>query len=345
MRELVNIVGLERVVSDIGQEIESDYARWDEFDKSSRHAVHVRNGVIELMPTSDGKRYAFKYVTGHPNNTHKGLLTVVAFGVLADVDTGYPHLVAEMTFATALRTAAMSAIAARWLARTDSRTMAVIGAGAQSEFQVLAFHTMRGIKNFRLFDTDGAAARKLVHNIQALPQHDICLTPCKSIEMTVDGADVITTVTADKRKATVLMPKHVHPGVHINAVGGDCPGKTELHVDILLRPDAKIFVEYEPQTRLEGEIQQLDASSAVREFGDVVRGRVAGRESDLDVTIFDSVGFALEDFSTLRYLSRINQERGGQREYIDLIPELDDPKDLFGSLMGSRRGSRLSAVR
>src|SRR4030095_4358388 len=84
-------------------------------------------GVIELMPTSDGRLYSFKYVNGHPKNTAAGLLTVTAFGVLADVDPAYPLLLSELTLTTALRTAAMSALAARWLARPASRTMALIG--------------------------------------------------------------------------------------------------------------------------------------------------------------------------------------------------------------------------
>ena len=91
--------------------------------------------------------YSFKYVNGHPKNTAAGLLTVTAFGVLADVATGYPLLLSEMTFVTALRTAAVSALAARHMARADSRVMALIGNGAQSEFQAIAFHHMLGFAN------------------------------------------------------------------------------------------------------------------------------------------------------------------------------------------------------
>ena len=104
-----------------------------------------------------GSLYSFKYVNGHPKNTAQGLLTVTAFGVLADVATGYPVLLSELTFTTALRTAAMSALAARHMARPSSRSMALIGNGAQAEFQALAFHHMLGIRELRLFDTDPAA--------------------------------------------------------------------------------------------------------------------------------------------------------------------------------------------
>src|SRR5690606_15155860 len=129
VQELVAQVGPARFIQELAAEIEADYRRWGEFDKSARHATHSSVGVIELMPTSDGHLYSFKYVNGHPKNTAAGLMTVTAFGVLADVDTGYPLLLSELTYTTALRTAAMSVLAARHMARRDSRTMALIGNG------------------------------------------------------------------------------------------------------------------------------------------------------------------------------------------------------------------------
>ncbi len=331
VRQIVARVGAARFMAGLADEIEADYRRWAEFDKSPRHAVHSPVGVIELMPTSDGRLYAFKYVNGHPKNTSEGLLTVTAFGVLSDVDTGYPLLLSELTITTALRTAAMSALAARHLARTDSRVMALIGNGAQSEFQALAFYDQLGIRELRLYDTDPLATEKLLGNLQALALPGLKLVPCSSTAQAVRGADIVTTVTADKRNATILTPEMIEPGMHINAVGGDCPGKTELHGDILRRADARVVVEFEPQSRIEGEIQQMPADFAVTEFADLLAGRAAGRTNAADVTVFDSVGFALEDFSALRYLhSLLNEQRSPRR--LDLVPELDDPKDLFGIL-------------
>ena len=340
MVDYIGIEGIQRIVARTGaatfieglaQAIESDYRRWSEFDKSARHAIHSPGGVIELMPTSDGDMYSFKYVNGHPKNTDAGLLTVTAFGVLADVATGYPLLLAELTVTTALRTAAMSALAARYMARTDSRVMALIGNGAQSEFQAMAFAHMLGIHEFRLYDVDDAATDKLARNLTALNLRFVC---CGSIAEAVRGADIVTTVTADKRCATILKPEMITPGMHLNAVGGDCPGKTELDADILRRPDARVVVEYEPQSRVEGEIQQMPADFAVTEFARLVHGEVPGRASNDEVTIFDSVGFALEDYAALRYLYRLKTEQQA-REQIDLIPSLADPKNLFGLLQNA----------
>ncbi len=347
MRQLVQQVGLAAFLRQLVDAMEHDYRRWESFDKSARHAIHSPGGVIELMPTSDGELYCFKYVNGHPKNTAEGLLTVTAFGVLADVDTGYPLLVSELTLTTALRTAAMSVLAARHMARKEgpgSHTMALIGNGAQSEFQALAFYHLLGVRELRLFDTDPAATAKLARNLQHLSLPGLQVVPCTSTAEAVRGSGIVTTVTADKRNATILTPDMIEPGMHLNAVGGDCPGKTELHPDILRRPGApaapdgrgaRVVVEFEPQSRIEGEIQQMPADFAVTEFTQVLRGHAPGRASDHEVTVFDSVGFALEDFSALRTLHALLHTHPHLATPIDLIPQMDNPKDLFGVLQGA----------
>jgi len=265
-------------------------------------------------------------VSGHPRNTRIGLSTVMAFGVLADVATGSPQLLSELTLTTALRTAAMSAVAAKALARPDSRVMALIGNGAQSEFQALAFQHLLGVDELRLFDVDPAATTKLVANLEG---SGLRLTVCASTAEAVRGADIVTTVTADKTNATILTPEMIEPGMHINAVGGDCPGKTELHAEVLRA--GSVFVEYAPQTRIEGDIQQLPADFEVTELWQVLAGQQPGRAARGQVTVFDSVGFALEDFSALRFVRDAAAELGvGER--IALIPALADPKNLFGLL-------------
>jgi ornithine cyclodeaminase len=305
--------------------IHADFLRWQDFDKNARIGCPSELGVIELMPIADDRTYSFKCVNGHPGNGRFGLPTVMAFGVIARVETGVPEFVSELTLTTAVRTAAMSALAARALARPDSRIMALIGNGAQSEFQALAFYHLLGIAEIRLYDTDPRATDKLMANLQGTP--GLRLRRCDGVAQAVRGADIVTTVTADKSQATILTPDMLAPGMHINAVGGDCPGKTELHADVLRA--ARVFVEYEPQTRIEGELQQMEAGFAVTELWQLLQGRRSGRTDDAQVTVFDSVGFALEDFSALRYL-RDCARRLGVGQDLALIPRFGDPKDLFG---------------
>jgi ornithine cyclodeaminase len=327
--------GLETVLRELTAYVAQDYARWSEFDKSPRYASHSCDGVIELMPTADAALFAMKYVNGHPANQAMGLQTVTGFGVLADVATGYPFLISEMTILTALRTAATSALAAKYLARPDAQTMAIIGLGAQSEFQAEAFRAMLGIERLRVVDIDPDATAKFAANL-ANRGFSICYAT--SVAEAVEGADIITTATADKRNATILTDNMIGSGVHINAIGGDCPGKTELHRDILDR--AAVFVEYLPQTRIEGEIQQMPNDFPATELWEVMRGTAAGRTDTAQITIFDSVGFAIEDFSALRYIASVTEEPDLHR-VIDLLPRPLDPRNLFGRFNAPRVSTAL----
>ena len=330
MMRLVNSVGPEVFMTELAGYIEEDFKRWPEFDKTPRVASHSRDGVIELMPTADAENYGFKYVNGHPKNMREGYQTVAAFGVLSSVANGYPILFTEMTVLTALRTAATSALVGKYLAPQGAQVMAMIGNGAQCEFQALAFRGLCGINRLRLFDIDPTATDKAARNLTA---QGFEVVRCDSPQEAVEGAQIITTCTADKQYATILTDNMIGSGVHINAIGGDCPGKTELHRDILLRSD--IFVEYPPQTRIEGEIQQLDEDHPVTELWQVMRGAAPGRRDARQITLFDSVGFATEDFSALRYVHALTQECGCHVS-LDLVADPDDPRDLFGMLMRSR---------
>jgi ornithine cyclodeaminase len=337
MSRLVQDVGVTRFIGELADTIQEDFVRWSDFDKSARVANHSDIGVIELMPVSDSKSYAFKYVNGHPSNTQRGLYTVMAFGVLAEVETGYPVLLSELTVATALRTCATSLMAARVLARPDSRRMALIGNGAQSEFQALAFHSHLGIEEIAVYDVDPHATDKLIRNLAAYPS--LKIIRANSTAEAVRGSDIVTTVTADKAYATIITPDMVEPGMHINGVGGDCPGKTELHADVLR--GARVFVEYEPQTRIEGDIQQLPKDFPVVDLWRVLAGIEVGRQSKEQVTVFDSVGFALEDYSTLRYVKEQAEKRNLGTK-VELVPWADDPKDLFRY---TRPGASRAALR
>lgn len=329
MMKIVNDIGPAKAMAEIAAYIEDDFKRWEQFDKTPRVAAHSDEGVIELMPTSDGETYGFKYVNGHPANMARGFQTVTAFGVLARVDNGYPVLLSEMTILTALRTAATSAMAAKHLAPKGSKVMAMIGNGAQCEFQALAFREVVGIDTVRLYDIEPAATEKAAKNLE---DHGLNVIKCSSSQEAVAGAQIITTCTADKQYATILTDNMIGSGVHINAIGGDCPGKTELAPAILHR--AGIFVEYPEQTRIEGEIQQLDADHPVTEIWEVMTGQAAGRLDDKQITLFDSVGFAIEDFSALRFVR--DQIAETQLFHpLDLLADPDDPRDLFGMVKRS----------
>lgn len=315
--------GVENIITRMAEYLEKDFARWESYDNIPRVASHTPFGFIEPMPTSDGQTYSFKYVNGHPSNPARVYQTITAFGVLADVDNGYPTFLADMTLLTSLRTAATSAMVAKHLARPDSTTMAMIGTGSQGEFQALGFRGLLGINTLRFYDIDPKAMDKLERNLKPL---GFQITVCDSVDEAVDGANIITTCTADKAQSTILHDTQARPGVHLNAVGGDCPGKTELDPAILDR--STVFVEFPPQTRIEGEIQQKPDDFPVAEFWQVLTGAALGRRSAEEITLFDSVGFAIADGSALKCLRDMMAGSDLQTE-IDLIAEPEVLKDLF----------------
>lgn len=327
MAKYLKSVGAETVIKRLVPYLEEDYKRWNDFDKVPRMAHHSPIGVIELMPIGDSKTYSFKYVNGHPENPKHNFLTVMAIGVLAEVSTGFPLLLSELTLTTAVRTAATSVMAAKYLAKPNPKKMALIGNGCQSEFQALGFHHILGVEEIYCYDVDPAATDKLMDNLKDVK--GLKLIKCNSTREACKGVDIITTVTADKKNAIIITPDMVEPGMHINGVGGDCPGKTELDSKVLSMGD--VYVEFEPQSRVEGEIQHMDESFKVTEIWNVIKtGKPINRKPD-EITIFDSVGFALEDFSILRLMYDIaKDENVGVPQ--ELVPVLENPKNLYGML-------------
>ncbi len=327
LRQLIKKVTLKTFMLQLIERLEKDYSRWHEFDKSPRHATHYPQGVIELMPISDKEYYSFKLVNGHPDNPKEGYLTVVAIGVLSTASNGYPVLISEMTLLTAIRTAATSALASKWMAKKPVNHFGIIGTGAQSEFQTLAHHFSLGVSEIFYFDLDPKAMEKFAKNLKP---YNLKLHPCKNAQSVAEQSDIVTTATAEKGRQKVILGSWVKPGTHINGIGGDCPGKTEL--DPSLVEKSKIVIEQFAQSKIEGEIQQLGEGRVFTELWEVVTKKKKVRTSDQEITLFDSVGFALEDYSTLR-LTHLLAKEHGIGHMLDMVPDVSDPKNLF-SLFG-----------
>lgn len=330
VREIIARVSLKEFYLRLFDRLAADFADWHNFDKSSRHAAYVPNGVLELMPVCGKEFYSFKYVNGHPNNPQQNRLNIVAFGMLASVETGYPLMISAMTLLTAVRTAAIAALSSKYLAKKNSKKLAIIGCGAQSEFQVLAHHALFDLEEVHYFDLHADAMKRFEKNLQG---QSFKLMPAEDARSAIKGVDIIITATAARHKQKVIEYSWLEPGQHICGVGGDSPGKTELDPEILKH--AKIVVEYFPQTAHEGEIQNLgeNAKEYVHaELWQVIRGEKSGREAD-EISLFDDVGFALEDYSVLRLAYELAKEYHIGKE-IELTPEyLEDCRDLYGLLM------------
>lgn len=302
--------------------LEEDLNNWQEFKKSPRHAVHFKHGVFEQMPVANNDYYTSKYVNAHPNNPKQNKLSIVATGMLADVETGYPQIFCDMTILTAIRTAATSALAAKYLALKDSQVLGLIGTGAQSEFQTYALRQLFDIKIIRYYDRDKEAMEKYRNNLK---DSGVELIACKSGEEVVQGVDIITTCICEKKHVVLFPYESIKDReVFINGIGGDCPGKTELDPEILKH--SKIFLEYFEQTKVEGEIQNREGEVDYTELWELVQGKKQGRIKGDKIILFDSVGFAVADFSMLRMLHKL-----GIGKEVQVLPDIKNPKDLFTS--------------
>ena len=326
LNKILSQTGLKQFYTQLLARLEHDFSNWETFHKSPRHAVTYPQGVVELMPCADDHFYTFKYVNGHPGNTADGKLSVVALGLLAEVKHGYPLMLCEMTLLTGLRTAATAALGAKYLARKESSDLAIIGTGAQSEFQAHAMLVQFPIKKIRYFDTDPQAMDKFARNMATA---NVELIPCNNAADTVTDSDIIITATAARKQVDLFGLDQLKDGAHIHAMGGDSPGKTEFSIDTLKH--CKVVVEYTPQSKEEGEIQQGDESLIHAELWEIITGTKTGRENDKEFTFFDSVGFALEDFSTLNLVYKLSNDMDLGEE-VNLLPKVDDAKDLFSLL-------------
>ncbi len=326
IQKLIQIIGLENFFERVLTTLEEDFGRWNEFILSPRHGTYYPQGVIELMPCADQQLYAFKYVNGYPGNPLVGRLNVIAIGLLSDAGNGYPLMISEMTLLTAFRTAATGVLAAKYLAREEAKSLAIIGTGAQAEFQVMAFTSFFQLEEVRFFDTDPEAMAKFSRNLSG---QKFRLIPCRSIVEAVRHADIVITATAAKKRQSLFELEDISSGTHIHAMGGDCPGKTELSAEFLNQ--VKLVVEYKPQSLVEGEVQQCAADFIYAELWELVCKNKPGRQYNQEITLFDSVGFALEDYSILRVVYELAIEHQLGTE-LPLIPELNDPKNLFGLL-------------
>ncbi|NDH09360.1 MAG: ornithine cyclodeaminase [Gammaproteobacteria bacterium] len=331
VRQLLNIVGLKKFYTMLVHQLRQDFSDWDNFQKTARQASYFDAGAIELMPIANSRYYVNKVVSTYAENVKHQQFTVIGHGMLLDSQTGEMKLFCEMTLLTAIRTAAVSVLASQLMARKNTQVIAIIGCGAQSEFQVLAHYFCYPDVKWTCFDVQAKAMQRLQAHVKP---YGVDMAICQSERDAVVDADIVITLTSALRSYPVLTLQDLKPNVHINALGGDSPGKSELSVDIL-KHAAQIMLEYFPQTLHEGEIQQdLNVAHAdkVFELWEVLLGHRKARESDAEMTLFDGVGFALADYSCLQVVWQLAQKYQ-LGKICDLLPKYDVDKGLFGQLL------------
>ncbi len=245
---------------------------------------------------------AVKNVNVHPANTD--VPPVMATLTVIDPETGYPLAIMDGTYLTAMRTGAAGGIAAKYLARPDSSIVCCVGAGRQAETQLAALMvTMPGLRRVLVCDTDADRAGAFAQG--AADAHGLD-ADVLSIADAVPRADVVVTVTPVHEP--LIMREMVRAGTHINAIGADAAGKRELDPAILL--DAKVVVDNWEQASHGGEINLAVTEGLIgrddlhADIGQVVTGKRPGRESDDEITVFDSTGLAIQDVACAAHVYR-----------------------------------------
>jgi len=280
------------------------------------------NGDVRTMPAylEETDVVAVKVVNSHPKNRKHGLPTVMATIILVDPRTGAPEAIMGGTWITALRTGAAGAVAAKYLARSNPKTVGVVGAGTQARTQLMGLQSVfKTIEEVRVWDLNEKAATKYAEEVAVkYSQSSVCSV--KSIEKTVRGADIIVTATPSRKP--LVSAEWVNEGTHINCVGADAPGKQELDPAILVK--SKIVVDDWSQSCHGGEINVPLAKGIIRRedvWGDIceiVAGLKQGRTAPEEITVFTSTGLAIQDAATanIAYRKALKQKIG---EKVDIL--------------------------
>lgn len=254
-------------------------------------------GDLRIMPcySSVLEIAGTKIVNVHPKNPEKGLPTVGAVVILNDARDGRPLALIDAAWITGIRTGAAGAIAAKYLARKNAKTLGVIGAGQQAFFQIIATTKVRDIEEILVYDQKEEVIAKLAESLEGLG-----IKIKKASLEEAAKTDILATTTP--ARIPIIKNEWIAQGGHINAIGADAPGKEELDPEILKR--AKIVIDNWAQASHSGEINvplekgTINKENVYAELGNIVAGKTAGRETDEEITIFDSTGLAFQDLYT-----------------------------------------------
>lgn len=266
------------------------------------------NGDFRAMPAyvNGLKACGIKWVNVHPGNKKKGLPTVMAIMILSDPTNGFPLCVMDVTYATALRTGAAGGVAAKYLARKDSRRIGLVGCGVQAKTQLLALNKLFNIKQVNVWGLKRQEALKFIKELESSRKGGKLMVLSNTVQDCVKDCDIIVTTTPSRNPLVRL--EWLKQGVHINAMGADAKGKQEFDPKILKR--AKIVVDAWEQAAHSGEINvpvrngELSKEDIYANIGEIVTGKKEARTNGQAITVFDSTGLAIQDIAIANIIYR-----------------------------------------
>lgn len=285
------LVGIEEVIATV-ENVFKAYGR-GEVRMPSKIYLDVSGGDFRAMPASVPGLAGIKWVNSHPGNPSLGLPAVMATILINDPRTGRPLGLLDGTWITQARTGAAAAVATKHLARPDSETVGMIGCGGQSATMLRAIASVMKIKKLYLADKDHDRAAALAAMFPGLDAHLVDTRLAAA-------ADVVCTLTPSR--SPIVMADWIQPGAHINAMGADAPGKEELDPELV--KSARVFVDDWAQASHSGEINVPLKNGVIDKVAgsicEVLAGKIEGRKTIDEITIFDSTGLAIQDMAVSR---------------------------------------------
>lgn len=281
-------------------------------------------GESLYMPgyAKEAKALGVKIVSVYPKNVDKGLTSVPATMILVNDETGEVCSIMDGTWLTRLRTGAVAGAATDLLAREDARSGALIGTGGQAETQLEAMLTVRDLSEVWVYDMDVDRCRTFCQKMQEkfVGRFSTKILPAATSDEAIEGADIITTVTTSKKP--VFNGIKVKPGAHINGVGAFTPEMLELPEDAILQANPVTVDTLHGALHEAGDIIAATKTGAIQEaalveLGDIISGKVQGRASAEDVTLFKTVGSGILDVVTARriYEKALIEKKGQMLEF------------------------------
>jgi ornithine cyclodeaminase/alanine dehydrogenase-like protein (mu-crystallin family) len=260
-----------------------------------RSRFHTEKGVTLLMPAHlhDSGDFAVKIVSVYGDNPKLGLPTVAATVLVLDPQTGMPLALMEGDSLTALRTGAAGGVAARYLARTDAKTVALFGAGVQARAQLQAVMAVRIIERVWIVDPFQAAARRLADDISGWPEAPAVLL-ADSARAALAQADIVLAATTTT--TPLFDGNDLQPGTHVTGVGSFTPQMQEIDATTIRR--ARVVVDQRAAAMAEAGDIIIGQAVIDAEIGEIINGDQPGRQNDTEITFFKSVGLAVQDAVT-----------------------------------------------
>jgi ornithine cyclodeaminase len=332
VREIVRRVGLDLLMDDMIARLQHAFETFSprETVSPARAGFNYTTptlGLIEWMPVMTGGRVTIKVVGYHPSNPNtQGLPTILSTISQYDTRSGHWVSVADGNFLTALRTGAASAVASRALARTDSRVVGLIGAGAQAVTQLHALSRIFDIEGVSVYDQDVSVTQTFRDRVNFMGL-EIMPVDAPGLPRLVEQADILVTCTSvDIGAGPVFADTGLKPWVHVNSIGADFPGKTEIPLSLLRR--SLVVPDFPEQARKEGECQQLAETEIGPSLVEVVQHPERYATARERSTVFDSTGWALEDHIALEMLVTYAEELG-LGTWVSVESTADDPRDPY----------------